>query len=338
MDAKKKSLVRVRVKIKKNTQILFLLIGLFFGIQAKSQNLNMRHYNTGSFIHVDYAAYDAVFGTVTSNGTVRTSSGGDFIDLTLLPTTATGFTGVDLVSITGSVPTNIITMAQADALVDYVKGGGILFANCEENTISGTGMNLGQYIGSRLLCNNVAISYISSPPLATDPPSVPSYHPGSGNMLATPIVSVGTSSSFGKYTNVPSLNALILGETSVATPCDEVKVLDFIVPGFPSGGSPNNTCGVNGFAIFSGEVQGIMSLGNRSNSPLNKAYAQLAYDFLYDASAMATRLDWTISSGGANANTTCHPTGVFARIENFMRHGKHFQNGEQKHMYFGNAR
>jgi hypothetical protein len=289
----------------KNTFFNYIKITLallFFsqvGEVSAQSNLTMNVYGINGFNNLDVTVLDQIFGTVTVNGTVRTTDF-DFGTslISALPTTAAGFGGVQVVMVVG-YNTLTISTAQADALIAFVKGGGILIGSIEGTTITSTGGYAIKYIGEALLCNTATLT-----PNATKSPGIlnaPAFHPGNGAMLLnTGATSVKTTTDYSTITGVPSAN-IIYANSTVAS-CSALPALDFIVPAYP--GTFSN-CGVNGMAIFSGEVQGPLLASGRDNTQGNINYAQLLYDFLYVPSAMKTRRAWSTIS--TNTNTTCPP-------------------------------
>jgi len=293
----------------------FLVLSLLCLYYGTAQDLNMRYYHfttPSPFIGtgvLDVTVLDDVFDTVTVNGTVRTADTSNFLESTTLPTNVSGFSGIDMVVIGNIFFAPSVSVAQADALVEYVKQGGMLFGGFEQVFVS-DGTNLTKYVAERLYCPSEGVTITANSIAAGLNPAI-GYHPNNGALLLTGGgATLGTTTTFDSYTGVPSESAILLGETFKS--CNNTNVLEFIAPAYPK----NSACGVNGFAILGGEGFGPLEAGYntiisdpfnniRNNTVLNQNYAQLAYDFLYDTAALNNRLAW--ASDPANNNATCPP-------------------------------
>lgn len=299
----KKFTKKIRFASKYLGLVMCMLLFLAAGVQsANAQNLTVKAYGS---LTLDVSVLDNIFGTVTVNDTVRTADYSGNLLTSNLPTSVAGFGGVQVVFANRNVFEPPISIAQVDALIDYVKAGGILIGNFEGVPISGTSTTAGDYIGSSLLCN--AVNLVSSPGNSSGISPMPQNHPGNGALLlnSSGAASVVTTTTYSVIYNVPSEN-IIFSEYNYAG-CGGEGALDIVVPAYPGCSS---ACGVNGFAFLSGENIGAMNaedatVGGRNNTQANINYAQLMYDFLYDPAAMATRRAWSTIS--TNNNTTCAP-------------------------------
>jgi hypothetical protein len=285
---------------------LALLLFLQVGKVSAQNNLTMRAYQTSLVgdVNVDGATLDQVFGTVTINGTVVTGNYNTFTNYRFadIPTTVSGFGGVQVVYINGYKATtggDAITTAQADALIDYVKGGGILIGNIEGFAVSPSDVRASKYIGEALLCNSVTLTATAGQTAGPNP--APAYHPGNGALLLNNLAtSLPNSGSYSYVSGLPSEN--VIYRQNLPVDCSTIRALEFVIPAYPGSISP---CGVNGMGLFSGEVFGILTTSTTNRSASNKNYAQLIFDFLYNPTAMATRRAWSTIS--TNTNTTCPP-------------------------------
>jgi hypothetical protein len=249
---------------------------------------------------IDGTTLDQVFGTVTINGTVVTGDYDPNVNgFANIPITVSGFGGVQVVFING-YDTDGITLAQADALIAYVKAGGILVGNIEGFSVSTINKRASKYIGEALLCNSVTIT--AGPGNYPGLASADAFHPGNGALLLNQgATTIPTSQTYSIVTGLPSENIVFKGDSN--STCSATTALEFVIPAYPGS---NSNCGVNGMGLFSGEVNGILvKTTNISRPASNKNYAQLIYDFLYTPSAMATRRAWSTIS--TNTNTTCAP-------------------------------
>lgn len=267
-----------------------------------AQNLTMKTFGTIN-IAIDISRLDLPFGTITANGTIVTGDFAPSTSFTTLPTTVAGFEGVQMVflqSFGGS-----ITTAQADALIDFVKGGGVMVANLEGTVIGTTTTPALKYIGEALFCNTLTLSATPGGTAGANPTRA--YHPGNGALLLNSGTGANTVVTTGTYSTVSGLpSANIIFATSATATCSSVAALDFVIPAYPNS-LINSTCAVKGLALCSGEAQGILSANTaiRNETQINKNYAQLIFDFLYDPAATATRRAW--SATVTNTNTTCPP-------------------------------
>ena len=280
---------------------LALVLFLQVGEVSAQNNLTMRAFSNANSV-VDVTVLDQIFGTVTVNGNVSTT---DFtVNATTalfsaIPTTVSGFGGVQVVLLGGFNSGTNITSAQADALIAYVKGGGILIGNLEGTLVTPSNVPALKYIGEALLCN--AVTLTASAANQTGPNPAPAFHPSNGALLLNSgATSVATTTSYAKVLGVPCANVVYADNTAASS--STVSALDFVIPAYPG---TINSCGVNGMALLSGEVRGILLQGVRDNSQSNINYAQLIFDFLYAPSAMTTRRAWSATS--TNTNTTCPP-------------------------------
>ena len=287
-----------------------LTLALFLFLQAGSveaqNNLTMQAYGLelgGGGITIDVLALDAIFGTVTINGTVVTGIP-DYtasLEIKNLPTSVAGFGTAQVVWVTALKTAHNLSKAQADALIAYVKNGGVLIGNIEGSLISTLNDNSIEYIGEALFCTTTYLTATAAD--STGPNPTQAYHPGNGALLlnSSSATFVNTTGSYSQITGVPSQNIIFAANATAS--CGSVPALDFVVPAYP--GIPNS-CNVKGMALLSGEVQGILGYNSRKlNTQSNQNYAQLIYDFLYTPSAMSNRLAW--SSISTNKNTTCPP-------------------------------
>jgi len=300
-------------------KIAIAIVFVYFSavlIPLQAQNdLNVGFYAAFSETVIDASVLDDVFDTVRINGTVVTGDIYGGIPLTGVPNTVAGFGSADMVYVSlGASYNGDINQAQADALVDYVKQGGVLIMpDTEFSGISETSFSAVPYMANQLYCpsEGVNITLVNTPFFTTFNPAQ-KFHPGNGPLLfnANP-GNIYTTASHDVYMGVPSEGSIFLAQ-SIGT-CGNARVLEFIVPSCPG----VSTCGVDGFAIFNGEESdGPLDAGyfsgsaivsdTRNNSQINQDIAQLAFDFLYDFPALATRLVW--ASDPANGNTICPPT------------------------------
>jgi hypothetical protein len=280
---------------------LALVLFLQVGEGIAQNNLTMRAFSNASS-RVDVTVLDQIFGTVTVNGNVSTT---DFLVnattafFSAIPTTVSGFGGVQVVLLGGFNSGTNITSAQADALIAYVKGGGILIGNLEGTLVTPSNVPALKYIGEALLCN--AVTLTASAANQTGPNPAPAFHPSNGALLLNSgATSVATTTSYAKVLGLPCENVVYADNTAASS--STVSALDFVIPAYPG---TISSCGVNGMALFSGEIQGILIAGIRNESQSNRNYAQLIFDFLYAPSAMTTRRAWSATS--TNTNTTCPP-------------------------------
>jgi gliding motility-associated-like protein len=271
------------------------------------QNLSVKTYSYGSF-DIDGLVLDSVFNTVTGDGSTKTANWKMNNNKSALPLTVAGFGGVQLF-VFEAIDDSIST-AQADALIAYVKGGGILITSTEGTKITGN-INLNKYIGEALLCNTATLTVSPGAEPGIDPAS--SYHPGNGALLlnSNGANSVYTTATYSKTTGVPPECAILRGESIVSKPCDATAVLDFIAPPYPGVSGGRNNCGVKGFAIISGEGAG-PSVLYRSGTRLTRNYTQLVYDFLYNPTAMDKRRKWSDTT--SNVNADCNVQSLSARV------------------------
>ncbi len=307
---------------------IIAIVGLSTNIALAQNNLTMKAYqNPIGSVKINYSVLDAIFGTVTSNGTVKTTDDNATTsnNLSTLPSTASGFGGVQLVIVDalygnggGSFHTSILTLQQADAIIDYVKSGGIFIGDLEGVRITdASGPYALKYIGEALFCGNVTLNI--GPYGDNIASTVPAVHPNDGLLLLNTngATSVNTSTSSSWFTNVPNESAVFYASPTSAgytsgTACSDRKVLDVVIPSYPGViGGRNNNCNVQGMALLSGELNGIMMSDSitptqaRGGSQSNKNYAQLIYDFLYSPTNMTNRINWATIP--ANTNTTCPP-------------------------------
>ncbi len=292
---------------------LFAIVGMvcfLLQFEGLGQNLNIKtYYNESTFRTVDGSVLDNVFATVTGDGSTRTDDWISPTHISSLPTTVTGFAGYDVVMIMSR--DGSISLAQATAIISYVTNGGILICDMEGTSVSSTSSYASAYIASALLCNSVTVTQTASGAPGITP--APAYHPGNGCLLlnSSGATSIHTSETFSLLGNVPPENCVMLGLSAAITPCSSVQVLDIVVPEFPGQEIGSNTCGIQGFAILSGELFGPLSASDgtstvlRNNSQLNTNYAQLIYDFLYNSTALRSRYTWAENS--SNTNSTCAP-------------------------------
>jgi hypothetical protein len=266
---------------------------------SAQNNLTIRGYTNASSV-VDVTVLDQIFGTVTVNGNVSTTDFNFGTSLfSAIPTTVSGFGGVQVVLLGGFNSGTNITSAQADALIAYVKGGGILIGNLEGTLVTPSNVPALKYIGEALLCN--AVTLTASVANQTGPNPAPAFHPGNGALLlSSGATTVATTTSYSKVLGLPCENVVYADNTTASS--STVSALDFVVPAYPG---TISSCGVNGMALFSGEIQGILLTGIRNESQSNRNYAQLIFDFLYTPSAMTSRRAWSATS--SNTNTTCPP-------------------------------
>jgi len=305
--------------------IFILCYFLSFSALQAQEDLNIQYYREsrsssfGTFTPImDTSVLIPLFDTVRVNGTVVTGDTSTGSSSSSLPTSVSGFSGVDMVLIEFLVQrTTGISLQQADALVEFVKQGGILMGSLENSSISSTGISVAEYIAENLYCPSESVDLSLKAITTTGFDPAPGYHPVNGTLLLTggASSSIPTSTTYDTYSGIPAESAIILGETFSSTdPCGATGVLEFIVPAYPG----NSACGVDGFAIMSGEAV-IFTSGftgpsspYRNNDPIHQSYAQLIYDFLYDPAAMATRLAW--ASNPANTNATCAPMALSCNI------------------------
>lgn len=279
---------------------------LFAAVTAKGQqNLNMLAYG-GNGNRIDVSVLTSVFGDVTVNGVVQTADTFPNNSLSNLATSVSAYSNIQAIYINDIGVPRIISQAQADALVAYVKQGGILIGSMENVRIdSASGTEVNKYIGEKLLVQpgiTIVSTYSSTVP---DPARA--YHNSGGplnlNATATSVVTTGSAYSF---SGIPRESVVFsfVKPTSAAT-CG-TEALDFIAPSYP-GDVNAKAAGINGFAYLSGETQGPLtsgfSAGPRDNTQANTNLARLMYDFLYSPANMITRRAW--SKTAANVNSFC---------------------------------
>jgi len=269
---------------------------------------------------MDFSTIDDVFDTVTLNesiisGDVNSTTG---LAVSSMPTNVSGYAGIDMVLLALTDRSGAISVSQADALIEFVKQGGILMAGLEDVPFSGPS-NIIEYLGENLFCPSESIDLTISDTTSGSNPSM-AYHPSNGILLLTGSGAAGieTTRSYDVISGAPAESSILLSNSVNASNCNATSLLEFIVPAYPG----NSDCGIDGFAIisgesssigpFSGRISGGFSSARRDNSLLNQNYAQLMFDFLYDPSAMATRLAW--ASDPANTNTSCPPMALSCNI------------------------
>lgn len=285
---------------------------LFAAVTAKGQqNLNMLAFGasgTGA-TPVDVSTLTNIFGDVTINGVVRTTDTAPNNSITNLATSVSAYANIQAIFINDFAASRIISQAQADALVAYVKQGGILIGSMERVFIdSASGTEVNKYIGEKLLIQS-GVTIVSTWDATSFPNPVRAYHNNGGPLnLNASATSVATTGSAYSFTGIPRESVVFsyVKPTSAAT-CG-TPALDFIAPSYP-GDVNAKAAGINGFAYLSGEVQGSLtgltpsSTAIRDNSQANINLAQLMYDFLYNPAAMITRRAW--SKTAANVNSFC---------------------------------
>jgi len=281
-------------------------------LQAQN-DLNVGYYPSYASTLLDTSVLDDVFDTVRVNGSVVT--GDTNIAPVPIPTTVSALSGFDVVCIDfggGRVQPN---QNQADALIDYVKQGGILMmGGTENNGVTGTLSHPVPYIANALYCPSEGVN-ITVRNITGGSNPAQKLHPGNGPLLfSVDPGNIRTTTSYDAFPGVPSEGIILAGRPGA---CSGTGALEFIVPSYPCA----SACGVNGFAIFNGEIdsgtsEGPLfagdtffppgSPGKRDNSQLNQDIAQLVFDFLYNPVAMTARYTWT--SNPANTSATCPPT------------------------------
>lgn len=310
-------------KAKNKTKALALGAVLLTAAVQAQNDLSVRFYNyggPGGLLNLDVTVLDQVFGAVTINGAVRTADYSGTIaanGIQTLPTTATAFAGIQLVVVNGvgassTYPT--ISQAQADALIAYVKQGGILVGSMENVRVTTTPTNtdFNEYVGERLLLQpSVNISGATTAGSGMGLPSngkIGMYHNNGGplNLNNGAGATADTSNTASTFVGVPP-ESIIYSTTSPASnaDCASIRTLDFVAPSYP-GDVAALAGGIKGFAYLSGEHHGPLVGLYRNNEQPNINVAELIYDFLYDPTAMATRRAW--SQTPANVNPNCPVT------------------------------
>lgn len=317
------------INIKKAT----IAVTLFAALTVYAQgNLKMLVYDPGSStggatpttanVLIDYAALDARFGTVTSNGIVKTTNTINEPNrgIQTLPNDVSGFpSDVQLIVIYGSYTSatqttaQSITSAQGEALIAFVKRGGVLVSNMQSfrvNLPSGT-TSLNKWIAERLLLQS-GVNIVEGGPGSGGSPGT-SYHTGIGPMG---LYTMGSSAPTAAYstslwhTGVP-VESRVYTYTAGQNTCNGF-IMDFIAPSYP-GDATAKAAGTNGFAYLTGAYTGALLVDriNTTSTP-NPNLASLIYDFLYSPAAMATRRAWSTSSTNVNTNSNSCPPTTFA--------------------------
>lgn len=312
---------------KKNLKIitkLFSGIALFFGIIANGQNISIAMY--GNNYTLDVTTLDTFFGDVIVNGTIRTTDFTNNVAITALPTTVAGFGTAQMVVIADYGYSTPLPQAQADALIAYVKQGGILITGLNSvyvgpaNTFT---REANEYFGEQLLTSSVNLTAIANSPSnpingALIPYDAFAYHNVRGNLgiLDYGARTIPTSSIGSSYTNVPSESAVFATvQPTSSGSCTSTKVVEFVAPAYP-GGSAAKSVGINGFAYLSGLAGGPLStntytgggstnIRTRNDGQSNRGLIAMIYDFLYNPSGMVSRRAW--NSNSVNVNQNCTP-------------------------------
>lgn len=318
---KKKRLQSFLSKLQEKNKALAFAIGclLLFtaNIVVAQNNLNMRFYNyggPGGLLFLDVTVLDQVFGDVIVNGTVQTADYSGTIaanGIFTLPTTASAFAGIQLVVVSGlgassNYPT--ISQAQADALVEYVKQGGVLVGAMENVRVTTTpNTDFNKYAGERLLLQpSVNISGVTTAGtgMGLTGGIIGMYHNNGGplNLNTGAGATAATTNSASTFMGVPP-ESIVYSITKPASSadCANVRILDFVAPSYP-GDYAALSAGIKGFAYLSGEGHGPLVGLYRDNDPQNINLAGLIYDFLYNPAAMITRRAWSQSAPNVNPN------------------------------------
>lgn len=316
-----KSFINIRKAI--TAAVLFTDLAVY----AQPKNLTVKIYGPRS---LDVTVLDARFDDVIVDGAVRTADYTGNTDWETLPTSVSGFGGVQMLVIGGSgngTPWRFVTQAQADALVQFVREGGILISAFNGVWVGNTyTKEINEYIGEKLMPGTNINPVAASPswPVGANPPNVnyhvPAYHNGTWPLgLYTNSSSYVVSGTIATtYQNVPPASAVYGGTAKPTGSCSSFHVLEFLAPSYPGSVTALNN-NVKGFAYLSGEPGGgtlglttIPSGGYGSNNDAdnNKNLAGLIYDFLYNPAGMVTRRSWSGTSGNpsSNVNTACPPT------------------------------
>ncbi|MCY1660433.1 hypothetical protein [Chryseobacterium sp. SL1] len=277
-------------------RVLLLMIFTFAGWQqVQAQNVEVRVYNDlGWTMKPDSftgSGYTTVNGGSTATTTVSPAT------TPTMPTTVAGYAGVNVVVYTQG--TAILTSQQFDALIEYIRNGGIVFANVElEETgyldILNRLMGIGHGI-TKTLANTAGLN------------PVVFVHPGEGTLRlrnASNNTSTPTTGSYSTFTGVPSAARILTGTNNNV--CNGTT-MEFVVPTFPGVSTIMNGRVVKGMIVLSGEAHGPFASGSTvfRAMAMNQSYAKLIYDFYNDPVAMAFRRSWSVNT--ANQNTACVP-------------------------------
>ncbi|WP_428067489.1 hypothetical protein [Chryseobacterium gambrini] len=290
----------IKNKTKHKISIMRVLLLMIFTLagwqQTHAQNVEVRLYNDLNFAMKANSFTGSGYTTLNGGSTSATLSPA----LTsTMPTTVAGYAGVDVVvySQGGAFGAGIATSQQFDALIEYVRNGGIVFANVETeetgyleilNRLMGTGHGITKTPGATAGLNTVF--YV---------------HPGEGTLRLRNAgnTSTPTTGSLSTFTGVPSAARILTGTNNAG--CNGTT-MEFVVPTFPGVPTLMNNRLVKGMIILSGETHGPFASTTTFRSlAMDQSYARLIYDFYNDPVAMAFRRSWSVNT--ANQNTACVP-------------------------------
>lgn len=318
---------------------LAFVLGLLFFPEAEVSGQNDINFLNVSNRTIDLDNLQLYFDNVigrTSVGSPITYNGSNAISFSInddrLPTSAAEYAGIDMI-VMGQAPFGWFTQDRLDLVVDFVKGGGILILNSEDEKIFSPSNGIrpsyyGQWFANEFLCVENGYLIHQTPAGEADPEAgstrcdVPSrYHPGDGILNITPAnfdqniignLGVGRSlvtSGSAWYVGVPPENAILYcnpndgvsGSTGGNATCGNQAVLEMVFPAKPG----EDTDCLQGMALISGEFNGILADSDRAFMQYNNDIASLLFDFLHDPAAMAIRNDW--DANPVNVNATCPP-------------------------------
>jgi len=274
---------------------LLFSIFLMMALLVNAQNVEVRAYNDQNFtVKADTftgSGYATVNGAPTTSQVTQAS-------ISTMPSSVSGYAGVNVVVYSqwiGTLPTS----AQFDALVEYIRQGGVVIANVEREDPTF------REILDRLMGSGHGIT--KTPAGTTGISPVNFVHPGEGTLKlrSATNTSTPTTTSYSTFSGVPSAARILHGTSN--TGCNGT-CLDFVVPTFPGVATTLNGQTVRGMLIMSGEVQGPFTgptgFSTRALA-MDQSYAKLIYDFYNSPTAMASRRSWSATS--TNQNPICIP-------------------------------
>lgn len=300
------SFVRENGSVHKPRILLITLLLMVFTLvgwqRVLAQNVVVRNYNTLSFVVKADTFTGSGYATVNGGNTNLTVSPSN---PNTMPTTVAGYAGVHVVvyNPAGSP----LTSAQYDALVQYIRDGGVVIADFEyaDSPTPATYLEvLDRLLGAGHGITKTAVNTVGITPVNFSHPS------GSGtlNLKSATNTSTPTTGTYATFSGVPSAARILAGTSN--TGCNGTA-LDFVVPTFPGVPTTLNGQTVKGMMIMSGEVQGPFTggTGNTRSLAMDQAYAKLIYDFYNDPNATAARRSW--SQNTANVNAACGTTATY---------------------------
>lgn len=281
--------------LKKIKNKLLFSIFLMMALLVNAQNIEIRAYNDQNFtVKADTftgSGYTTVNGGPTTSQVTQAS-------ISTMPSSVSGYAGVHVVVYSqwiGTLPTS----AQFDALVEFIRQGGVVIANVEREEPTF------REILDRLMGSGHGITKTAAGTTNISP--VNFVHPGEGTLKLRSVTntSTPTTTSYSTFAGVPSAARILHGTSN--TGCNGT-CLDFVVPTFPGVATTLNGQTVRGMLIMSGEVQGPFTgptgFSTRALA-MDQSYAKLIYDFYNNPTAMASRRAWSATS--TNQNPICIP-------------------------------